>query len=69
MATQLLIWIGFSVFVLAMLTLDLGLFQRKAHAVGMKEALTWSAVWIGLALLFNSFGFTTFSPERRRTFC
>ncbi len=51
---QLLIWIGFSVFVLAMLALDLGVFHRKSHAVGMKEALTWSGVWIALALLFNA---------------
>lgn len=46
-------WIGFNLFVLAMLALDLGVFHRKAHEVKMKEALTWSAVWIGMALLFN----------------
>ena len=54
MTPQLWIWIGFGVFVLAMLALDLGVFQRKSHAVGMKEALTWSGVWIALALLFNA---------------
>ena len=54
MNASIWIWIGFGVFVLAMLTLDLGVFQRKSHAVGMKEALTWSAVWIALALLFNA---------------
>ena len=53
MTPQLWIWIGFSVFVLAMLALDLGVFHRKSHTVGMKEALTWSGVWIALALLFN----------------
>ncbi len=47
-------WIGFLVFVLAMLALDLGVFHRKSHTVGIKEALTWSAVWIGLALCFNA---------------
>jgi tellurite resistance protein TerC len=46
-------WIGFIVFVLAMLALDLGVFHRKAHVVGIKEALTWSAVWIAMALCFN----------------
>ncbi len=46
-------WILFNVFVLAMLALDLGVFHRKAHEVRMREALTWSAVWISLALLFN----------------
>jgi tellurite resistance protein TerC len=47
-------WIAFNVFVLAMLALDLGVFHRHSHEVKMKEALTWSAVWIGLALLFNA---------------
>ena len=37
-----------------MLALDLGVFHRKSHTVGMKEALTWSGVWIALALLFNA---------------
>src|SRR5438309_7217006 len=35
-----------------MLALDLGVFQRRAHAVGLKEAAAWSAVWVALALLF-----------------
>ena len=46
-------WIGFNVFVLLMLALDLGVFNRKAHVVSVKEALTWSGVWISLALAFN----------------
>jgi tellurite resistance protein TerC len=54
MTSQHWIWIGFSVFVLAMLALDLGVFHRKSHTVGMKEALAWSGVWIALALLFNA---------------
>ncbi|GCE46633.1 tellurite resistance protein TerC [Thermosporothrix hazakensis] len=47
------IWIGFHIFVLIMLALDLGVFQRKSHAVSVKEGLIWSGVWIALALLFN----------------
>jgi tellurite resistance protein TerC len=47
------LWIGFNLFVLAMLALDLGVFHRKAHAISIKEATIWSAVWISLALLFN----------------
>ena len=47
-------WIGFSAFVLVMLALDLGIFHRKAREVSLKEALAWSAVWIGLALVFNA---------------
>lgn len=48
-----LMWILFNVFVLSMLALDLGVFHKKAHEVKMKEALTWSAVWISLSLIFN----------------
>lgn len=47
-------WVGFNLFVLAMLALDLGVFHRKAHTVSVKEATIWSAVWISLALVFNA---------------
>src|SRR3989338_8966687 len=53
MSSPVLLWVAFNVFVLAMLALDLGVFHRKAHEVRLREALIWSAVWIGLALLFN----------------
>jgi len=46
-------WIGFIVFVLMMLALDLYVFNKKPHEIKIREALIWSAVWIGLALLFN----------------
>ena len=49
----LLPWFLFVAFVLAMLALDLGVFHKNAHAVTRKEALTWSVVWIGMAILFN----------------
>lgn len=44
---------GFLIFVLLMLALDLGVFNRKAHAVSFKEATTWSIIWVSLALTFN----------------
>lgn len=43
----------FTLFVLLMLALDLGVFHRKAHAVSFKEASIWSVVWVSLALGFN----------------
>jgi tellurite resistance protein TerC len=52
---MLWIWAGFVAFVLLMLALDLGVFHRKAHVVGVKEALGWSALWIALALVFALF--------------
>ena len=53
------LWLAFLAFVLLMLALDLGVFHRRAHEVRMKEALLWSAVWVGLALGF------TLLPEQR----
>lgn len=44
---------GFTLFVLAMLALDLGVFHREAHEVSFKESAAWSVVWISLALLFG----------------
>ncbi len=46
-------WAGFLLFVCAMLALDLGVFNRKAHVVSLKEALGWCAVWFSLAMGFN----------------
>jgi tellurite resistance protein TerC len=45
---------GFLAFVLVMLALDLGVFHRKAHDVKFREALSWSIVWVALALIFNA---------------
>lgn len=45
-------WVGFGVFVLAMLCIDLGVFNRESHSVTYREASIWSAVWVSLALLF-----------------
>ena len=53
MPESLWLWVGFNVFVLAMLALDLGVFHRKAHVVSFREAIGWTAAWITLALLFN----------------
>lgn len=49
---MLAFWIGFNLFVLAVLALDLGIFHKKSEAVTLKNALGWSAVWITLALAF-----------------
>src|SRR5215467_120828 len=45
-------WVGFIGFVLVFLALDLGVFHRHAHVVRFREALGWTVVWCGLALLF-----------------
>ncbi len=53
MTNTLWLWIGFNVFVLLMLALDLGVFHRKAHVVSFREAIAWTIAWVTLAMLFN----------------
>ncbi len=59
---QLPLFVLFNLAVLAMLALDLGVFNRKAHAITLREAAIWSAVWIGLALAFNAFLYFYLGP-------
>ncbi|MFZ2493235.1 MAG: TerC family protein [Thermoanaerobaculia bacterium] len=45
-------WVIFTVAVLGILALDLGVFHRKSHAVSLREATNWTIVWVTLALAF-----------------
>jgi tellurite resistance protein TerC len=54
MTDTIWLWVGFNVFILAMLALDLGVFHRKSHIVSLRESLTWTGVWVVLALVFNA---------------
>lgn len=47
------LWTGFCIFVLAAIALDLGVFHRRPHKVGAREAMLWSVIWISLAALFG----------------
>ena len=51
-AVSTLAWIGFCVFILVMLAIDLGVFNRRPHEITYKDAAMWSAVWVALALIF-----------------
>lgn len=53
--SEILFLIGFVVFICAILVIDMLVIDRKAHVVSIKEAGTWTAVWIALALLFSVF--------------
>lgn len=64
MVVNATIWIGFIIFVLLMLALDLFVFNRKPHEIKIKEALLWSSLWIALALLFNYGVFIWFGKEK-----
>lgn len=58
------LWIGFNLFVLLAVALDLGVFHRRIHKVEIREALLWSAIWIGLALTFGYFVWHWYGPQR-----
>ena len=56
------LWASFVVFIVIMLALDLGLFQRRKQAMSMKQSLIWCGVWASLAMLFN-IGIFLFHPR------
>jgi tellurite resistance protein TerC len=64
MNESIVLWGTFNLFVLAMLALDLGVFHRKSHDVTLREALTWTCVWITLAMFFNLFVNFYFGKEK-----
>jgi tellurite resistance protein TerC len=64
-ATSTLAWVGFCVFILAMLAIDLGVFNRKPHEISYKNAAIWSGVWVALALVFAGL---LFGPLGRELF-
>lgn len=58
------LWVGFSVFILTMLSLDLGLFNRKAHTIKYREAWIWSGIWVTLAMIFAALVFHYLGKQR-----
>ena len=58
------LWIGFNLFVLLAVALDLGIFHRNVHKVETREALMWSVIWIGMALAFGYFVWHWSGPVR-----
>lgn len=58
------LWIGFSLFIFTMLSLDLGLFNRKAHTIKYREAWLWSGVWVTLAMIFAGIVFYYLGSQR-----
>ena len=68
MHTNIWFWVGFVGFVLAMLALDLGVFHRTPHEVHPKEAATWTAVWVALALVFAGGLFAFYGQRTSLTF-
>ncbi len=63
MDPNLLLWAAFNVFVIGMLALDLGVFHKKSEEISVRNALTWTAVWITLAMAFNLFVYLYLGKE------
>src|SRR5882762_7486547 len=63
LATSTLAWAGFCIFILVMLAIDLGLFNRKPHEISYRNAAIWSGVWVALALLFAGLLFGPLGSE------
>lgn len=64
MIDQTWLWIAFNGFVLAMLALDLGVFHKKCHVVTFKESITWTVVWVALAMIFNAWLWKTYGSQK-----
>ena len=58
------LWVGFCALILFMLSLDLGLFNRKAHTIHYREAAIWSAIWVTLAGVFAGIVFWSQGQQR-----
>jgi tellurite resistance protein TerC len=54
MTHSIWLWCGFTLFILGMLSLDLGVFHRKSHLLSLRASLTWTCVWVMLALVFSA---------------
>ena len=71
LGTSTIAWIGFCLFILVMLAVDLGVFNRQPHEISYRDAAIWSAVWIMLALifaglLFGPLGWELFGDQRHQ---
>jgi tellurite resistance protein TerC len=64
-ANSVIVWVGFCLFILIMLAVDLGLFNRTPKEIGYKSAAIWSAVWVALAAIFAAL---LFGPLGREMF-
>ncbi len=58
------LWAGFTLFVLLMLAIDLGVFHKQSHAVSIREATIWTVVWIVLSLAFAALVWRWFGREK-----
>ena len=63
-----MMWLGFAVIMTTMFILDLGVFSRKSHEIRFREALSWTLVWVSLALAFNAGIYYFMGPDKALEF-
>lgn len=68
MSMQTMMWLGFAGVIAIMFVLDLGVFNRKSHAISFREALTWTLVWVSLALAFDIWIYFSMGPTKALEF-
>ena len=68
MSSSLVLWLSFALVIGVMFVLDLGVFNRKSHAISFKEALAWTIAWVSLAMAFNVYIYFTMGQEKALEF-
>jgi tellurite resistance protein TerC len=68
MEINTMMWVGFAAIMLVVFALDLGVFNRKSHEIKFREALTWTLVWVSLALSFNVWIYFEMGPTKAMEF-
>jgi tellurite resistance protein TerC len=68
MKVSITFWVGFHLLIFFLLALDLGIFNKKAHRIKVREALIWICLWISLAILFNFFILIEFGKDKALEF-
>ncbi|RQW77118.1 MAG: TerC family protein, partial [Geobacter sp.] len=68
MSDQTMMWLGFAILMTTMFILDLGVFSRKSHEIGFREAMIWTMVWVSLAFSFNAWIYFNMGPTKALEF-
>jgi TerC family integral membrane protein len=68
MSVQTMMWLGFAILMTTMFILDLGVFSRKSHEIGFREAMSWMLVWVSLAFAFNVWIYFNMGPTKALEF-
>ncbi|MFZ3207253.1 MAG: TerC family protein [Geobacteraceae bacterium] len=68
MHLQIIMWLGFASIIVIMFILDLGVFNRKSHAISFREALAWTLAWVSLAMAFNIWIWYAMGPTKALEF-